>query len=193
MQFFILTLHVRKTRMCPRGAWKAGWEFPDVTRPENRKQRNGEGKQRNGVGKCHTDHPEGLQRALCPASALYGAQKKASLAVSLVCLPLAESLCALRHADYQRPLPAATTSADYQRSSEETVSFLRPWRRRALSTRRPLAVAMRSRNPCLLTLLRVDGWNVLFISYLFLIFRIGRANLLFSYLNNKFFREIFVI
>ena len=165
-----------------KSAWKADFH-PDVTRPENRKQRNGEGKQRNGVGKCHTDHPEGLQRALCPASARTTAlrpQKKASLAVSLVCLPLAESLCALRHADYQR-------------SSEETVSFLRPWRRRALSTRRPLAVAMRSRNPCLLTLLRVGGWNVLFISYLFLIFRIGRANLLFSYLNNKFVREIFVI
>ena len=37
----------------------------------------------------------------CPEST-----KKANLAVSLVCLPLAESLCALRHADYQRPLPA---------------------------------------------------------------------------------------
>ena len=31
---FILTLHVGKTRMCHRGAWKAGLEFPDVTRPE---------------------------------------------------------------------------------------------------------------------------------------------------------------
>ena len=31
---FILTLHVGKTRMCHRGAWKAGWEFPDVTRQE---------------------------------------------------------------------------------------------------------------------------------------------------------------
>ena len=28
------TLHVRKTKMCHRGAWKAGWQFPDVTRPE---------------------------------------------------------------------------------------------------------------------------------------------------------------
>ena len=133
----------------------------------------------------------------CPASArttALRAKKKASLAVSLVCLPLAEVSAARSPA----LCGTLTTSghylrADYQRSSEETVSFLRPWRRRALSTRRPLAVAMRSRNPCLLTLLRVDGWNVLFISYLFLIFRIGRANLLFSYLNNKFFREIFVI
>ena len=32
--FFVLTFHVRKTKMCHRGAWKAGWQFPDVTRPE---------------------------------------------------------------------------------------------------------------------------------------------------------------
>ena len=31
---FIPTLHVRKTGKCHRGAWKAGWQFPDVTRPE---------------------------------------------------------------------------------------------------------------------------------------------------------------
>ena len=63
--FFFPTLHVRKTRMCHRGAWKAGWEFPDVTRPEQKvrerpfffltlyvgktgEQRNGEVEQRNG-------------------------------------------------------------------------------------------------------------------------------------------------
>ena len=34
MAFFFPTLHVRKTRKCPRGAWKAGWQFPNVTRPE---------------------------------------------------------------------------------------------------------------------------------------------------------------
>ena len=34
MAFFFLTLHVRKTKMCHRGAWKAGWQFPNVTRPE---------------------------------------------------------------------------------------------------------------------------------------------------------------
>ena len=31
---FIPTSHVRKTGKCHRGAWKAGWQFPDVTRPE---------------------------------------------------------------------------------------------------------------------------------------------------------------
>ena len=31
---FVPTLYVRKTTMCHRGAWKAGWEFPNVTRPE---------------------------------------------------------------------------------------------------------------------------------------------------------------
>ena len=36
MAFFFLTLHVRKTMMCHRGAWKAGWEFPNVTRPEQK-------------------------------------------------------------------------------------------------------------------------------------------------------------
>ena len=34
MAIFVLTFHVRKTRMCHRGAWKAGWQFPNVTRPE---------------------------------------------------------------------------------------------------------------------------------------------------------------
>ena len=34
MALFVLTLHVRKTGKCHRGAWKAGWQFPDVTRPE---------------------------------------------------------------------------------------------------------------------------------------------------------------
>ena len=31
---FIPTLHVRKTGKCHRAAWRAGWQFPDVTRPE---------------------------------------------------------------------------------------------------------------------------------------------------------------
>ena len=53
---------------------------------------------------------------------------------------------------------------NYHLSSEETVSFLRPWRRREASTRRPLAELMRSRKPCLLTRLRTWGWYVLFIS-----------------------------
>ena len=47
--------------------------------------------------------------------------------------------------------------------SLETVSDLRPFLRRALSTRRPLAVCIRRRNPCLLILFLLWGWNVLFI------------------------------
>lgn len=45
----------------------------------------------------------------------------------------------------------------YQRSSEDTVSFLRPCARRAARTRRPFGVLIRSRKPCLLTLLRFEG------------------------------------
>ena len=52
----------------------------------------------------------------------------------------------------------------YHLSSDDTVNFLRPRRRRAANTRRPFGVDMRSRKPCLLRRLRCDGWNVLFIS-----------------------------
>jgi len=48
--------------------------------------------------------------------------------------------------------------------SLETVNFLRPRARRAANTRRPLGVDMRSRNPCLLRRLRLEGWKVRFIS-----------------------------
>lgn len=48
-------------------------------------------------------------------------------------------------------------------TSSETVNFLRPFARRAANTRRPLAVCIRWRKPCLLFLLRLWGWNVLFI------------------------------
>ena len=58
----------------------------------------------------------------------------------------------------------------YHLSSDDTVNFLRPRRRRAANTRRPLGVDMRSRKPCLLRRLRCDGWNVLFISRYFYIF-----------------------
>ena len=34
MPIFFPTLNVRKTGKCHRGAWKAGWQFPDVTRQE---------------------------------------------------------------------------------------------------------------------------------------------------------------
>ena len=48
--------------------------------------------------------------------------------------------------------------------SSETLSFVRPFLRRAFKTLRPLAVDILSRNPCLLILFLFDGWNVLFIS-----------------------------
>ena len=44
-----------------------------------------------------------------------------------------------------------------------TVNFLRPLARREAITRRPLAVAIRSLNPCLFFLLRCDGWKVRFM------------------------------
>ena len=58
---------------------------------------------------------------------------------------LVERLC-----DYRRSMPL-------WRRSELTVNFLRPLRRRALKTLRPLAVAMRLRNPCLLRRFRTEG------------------------------------
>lgn len=48
-------------------------------------------------------------------------------------------------------------------TSSDTVNFLRPFARREANTRRPLAVCIRWRKPCLLFLLRLWGWNVLFI------------------------------
>jgi len=58
----------------------------------------------------------------------------------------------------------------FMRVSSETVSFLRPFARRAASTLRPLAVAILWRKPCLLILLRREGWNVLFILRMFLFY-----------------------
>ena len=51
-------------------------------------------------------------------------------------------------------------------TSSETVSFLRPLARREASTRRPFAVCMRWRKPCLLFLFLLWGWNVLFIVFM---------------------------
>ena len=48
--------------------------------------------------------------------------------------------------------------------SSETLNLLRPFALRADKTLRPLAVAMRLRNPCLFLLLRCEGWNVLFMT-----------------------------
>ena len=43
------------------------------------------------------------------------------------------------------------------RRSEETLSFLRPLRRRAFNTLRPLEEAIRLRKPCLLRRFRTEG------------------------------------
>ena len=75
----------------------------------------------------------------------------------------------------------------YHLSSDDTVNFLRPRRRRAAKTRRPLGVDMRSRKPCLLRRLRCDGWNVLFISRYFYIFTFGSAKVVFLSLIAKYF------
>ena len=57
-----------------------------------------------------------------------------------------------------------TNRIDYPLYSSDTVSFALPFARRAANTRRPLAVAILERNPCLFFLFLLDGWNVLFIS-----------------------------
>jgi hypothetical protein len=61
--------------------------------------------------------------------------------------------------------------ADYflPRLSSDTVSFFLPFALRAASTRRPFAVDILSRKPCLCLRLVFEGWYVLFISQLFFI------------------------
>ncbi len=51
--------------------------------------------------------------------------------------------------------------------SSETDTFFRPLARLELRTLRPLAEAMRLLKPCLFFLLRLEGWNVRFISWQF--------------------------
>lgn len=70
--------------------------------------------------------------------------------------------------------------------SEETVNFLRPLLRRAANTRRPLAEFIRSRNPCLFFLRRLDGWYVLFIIIAFLFQKqVGKGNILIQFQKRK--------
>ena len=54
--------------------------------------------------------------------------------------------------------------------SLDTLSDLRPFLRRAERTRRPLAVSIRWRKPCLFTLFLLWGWNVLFIVLSYFLF-----------------------
>jgi hypothetical protein len=50
--------------------------------------------------------------------------------------------------------------------SSETESFFLPLVLRPPITLRPLADAIRLRNPCLFLLFLFDGWNVLFMAFL---------------------------
>ena len=59
----------------------------------------------------------------------------------------------------------SSNGKNYPLYSSETVSFFLPFARRAANTRRPFAVAILSRNPCLFFLFLLEGWNVLFIVY----------------------------
>ena len=81
----------------------------------------------------------------------------------------------------------------YHLSSDDTVNFLRPRRRRAAKTRRPLGVDMRSRKPCLLRRLRSDGWNVLFISRYFYIFTFWECKGSIFDFNCKIFLKTFSV
>lgn len=70
--------------------------------------------------------------------------------------------------------------------SSETVSFLRPCALREANTRRPLAVAILSRNPCLFFLFRFDGWNVLFIILCFFdYYSVSDCKISFFFINDK--------
>lgn len=63
------------------------------------------------------------------------------------------------------PAARQVTVRDYLLAMRsDTVRYLRPLARRRASTLRPSGVDMRSRKPCLLTRLRLEGWNVLFIA-----------------------------
>ena len=78
--------------------------------------------------------------------------------------------------------------------SLDTVSCLRPFLRRIESTRRPLAVVIRSRKPCLLTLFLLCGWNVLFIFWIYLIcYYFIQFISTCIYRNNMRIRRIFIL
>ncbi len=61
------------------------------------------------------------------------------------------------------------TNLAYPQYSSDTLNFFLPLARRDANTRRPLAVAILERNPCLFFLFLLDGWKVLFIIVIFLI------------------------
>lgn len=85
--------------------------------------------------------------------------------VRQLCYCASATMLVLRASSVCPSAPSCATDYAYLNvASSDTVSFLRPFARRAANTLRPLAVAILARNPCLLILLRRDGWNVLFIA-----------------------------
>jgi magnesium-transporting ATPase (P-type) len=65
----------------------------------------------------------------------------------------------------REPMAAAERLlADRPRHAAQTATRLRPFARRALMIARPLAVFMRTRNPCVFLRWAVDGWKVRFIA-----------------------------
>lgn len=69
------------------------------------------------------------------------------------------------NASLKRLTEKESSSVDYLLAiDEETVRRRRPFARRRARTLRPSAVDILSRNPCLLTLFLLEGWNVLFIA-----------------------------
>jgi len=71
-------------------------------------------------------------------------------------------------ADRRRRSPrgSVSTAGDVGTASGYTVSRLRPFARRRLSTFRPPCVFIRERNPCVFFRRRTFGWNVLFMDKL---------------------------
>ncbi|KGN90479.1 hypothetical protein HQ45_03440 [Porphyromonas crevioricanis] len=73
----------------------------------------------------------------------------------------------------------AVRSISYQRTvySSDTESFARPLALLEANTRRPFAVAILERNPCLFLRFLFEGWNVLFIFFYQLCFYIFRIEM----------------
>src|SRR5690348_14554177 len=111
---------------------------------------------------CYEEHLEGEQIKR-------GTLLKEFLYVLLFRKPLFLTECEFPHGDQITESLSGNLvpESDYlcfKVFSSETVSFLRPFRLRDANTLRPLAEAMRSRNPCLFFLFLREGWYVRFIA-----------------------------
>ena len=75
--------------------------------------------------------------------------------------------------------------------SSETVKLLRPLALLVFKIFLPFFVAILALKPCLLTLFRLDGWNVLFIIYLYFFKRCKNRYIL--YINKKFLKKYLLL